>query len=291
MDPTADVETSVIVPCRNAALHLRQLLQSLVDQEYEHAWEVVVVDNASSDESSKVAGGFADRLNLRIVEANDTANPSYARNVGWQRTSSEKLLFIDADDEVAPGYIAAMARALNAHDMVTSRVDSTSLNPAWVRESHGPAWQQDGILTFFEFLPAAGNNIGIRRSLLQTVGGFPEEFSASEDIALSWRIQLIAGAHIHFVGSAVYRYRYRDSLLALYRQSRGWGMSNVLLYLRFRDRGMPGRTPRLALAEWLTAIGGMLKARTRQDRARSAVQLGYCVGRLQGSLRYRVAYL
>src|SRR5258705_9776061 len=234
-----DAEVSVIIPCKNPGSHLIGLLDSLVQQEFGNLWELILVDNGSSDDTKSVAMSYSDRLKLKLIEASEKANASYARNAGVRTASSEKLLFIDADDEVEPQYLAAMSAALDSHDFVTSRVDSLTLNPGWVREAQGPPWQENGVIVFFDFLPAAGVNIGIRRSLYESVGGFPEEFSGSQDIAFSWRVQLFAAKQIHFVPEAIYRYRYRDSLRGLYKQSRNWGFSNTLLYREFRPHGMP----------------------------------------------------
>lgn len=289
--PASDArpEVSVIVPCHNASIDLANLLQSLLEQQYESAWEVVFVDNNSDDESISIAEGFSKKLRIRIICASDRANACYARNIGARAALAEKLLFVDADDELEPGYVAAMTYALESHSFVTSRVDFEKLNPEWIREAYGEPWQ-GGVSVFFNFMPGTGINIGIRRSLFESLGGFPEEFSGSQDIAFSWRAQL-AGSVIHYVPDAVYRYRFRKSLVGLYRQCRNWGFSNVLLYVQFREHGMPGRSVRTALQEWFDVIRHFPRARSRKDFAGMFVRLGYCVGRLEGSLRYRIAYL
>ena len=281
---------SVIVPFRNAAAYLGDLLESLAAQEFDEPWEVVAVDNRSSDNSGTLARGFASRLSLTVIDAQERANISYARNVGVQVSRGEKLLFIDADDEVSVGYVSAMAAALDSHDLVTSRVDSDTLNPEWVRHAHGEPWQQSGIQVFFDFLPAAGANIGIKRCLFLSLGGFDEQFSTSADIAFSWHAQLSAGIRISFVESAVYRYRYRNTYRALYRQGCSWGSENALLYRHFRHAGMPKRSWRAGLQEWRDVIGGLLTP-VESTRPALVVRLGYCVGRLMGSIKHQVVYL
>ncbi len=284
------VAVSVIIPVRNAEQHLASLLECLTRQSVAAAWEVVAVDNRSTDQSRQIAEGYATSLPLRVVEADAMANPSYARNVGAATAIGDKLVFIDADDEIDDGYVSAMSQALDAHDLVTSRVDSVSLNPEWVQGAHGPPWQSDHVAAFFGFLPAAGVNIGIRRGLLDRLGGFPEKFSGSEDVAFSWRAGL-AGTPIHLVPAAVYRYRYRQSMPELYRQAVNWGRDNVLLYRTFREHGMPSRRMRDSGREWLVVARGLLQARHRATRAPLVVRLGFCVGRLKGSPMYRVLYL
>jgi glycosyltransferase involved in cell wall biosynthesis len=285
----SDVAVSVIVPFRDAAKHLAALLDSLVVQDSCAPWEVIAADNGSTDESRSVLAAYRDRLPIVVVDAPERANPSYARNIGARAASGSKLLFIDADDEVSPNYVSALASALDHHPLVTSRVDSTALNPAWVRTAHGAAWQSEGVGVFFGFWPAAGVNIGIRRQDYEALGGFPEEFSASEDVAFSWIAQE-HGMAIQFVGEAIYRYRYRDTLIGLFKQCANWGRHTALLYKRFGPHGMPGRTIATSAAEWRDVTVGLLWPGI--DRRPSfVVRAGFCWGRLHGSVRYRVKYL
>jgi glycosyltransferase involved in cell wall biosynthesis len=284
------IAISVIVPCRNAGSHFRRVLESLVSQEVTEPAEIIVVENRSTDGSRAVAESVRGLLPLRIVDARDRANASYARNVGVAAASGDKLLFVDADDDVAPGYISAMATALDSHEFVTSRVDSYSLNEKWLHEAHGPPWQAERVAIFFDFMAATGVNVGLRRRLFDKIGGFPEEFPASQDIVFSWRAQQI-GARIHFVREAVYLYRYRDTLRGLFRQCRNWGTSNVLLYRLFRDSGMPRRPFRAVLDEWGHVLRGLARARTKAQLAPCVVRLGFCVGRVIGSTKYRRIYL
>lgn len=285
------VEVSVIVPCRNCARHLAQQLEALAGQVVDAGWEVVLVDNDSTDGSRSIAERFQPRLHLRIVEAAGRRGAGYARNAGASKARGDKLLFVDADDEVAPGYVSAMAAALDSAPFVTSRVDVVALNPEWSRSAHGP-WQQEELLFLSpDFLPGGGANIGIRRAVFEAVGGFSEHFpGAAEEIAFAWTVQL-AGSPLEFVPDAVYRYRHRETLLGLFRQTYGWGRSMPALYREFRAAGFPRTTLVPAGRAWRTAIGRLVEARSKAQLAEGAVELGYCVGRLHGSLRHRVAYL
>lgn len=286
-----DVNVSVVIPCRNPGRHLQGMLESLANQSFHLPWEVVLVDNGGSDAPIAACRPLFERLNLRVVRATGKASASYARNVGARQAAGSKILFVDADDEVGQGYIAAMAEALDVHPVVTSRVDSSSLNPEWVRGAHGPPWQESGLVTFFDFLPGTGSNIGLHRKFFEEAGPIPEEFPASEDIAFSWRLQLEKGLRPHLVPGALYRYRYRHSLWGLFCQGLRWGDSNVLLYRKFRDDGMPGRTWRMALSEWRQVLAGLLRARRRKDLAPVVVRAGCGVGRIAGSVRHRTFYV
>jgi glycosyltransferase involved in cell wall biosynthesis len=288
--PAKPAEISVIVPCRNAGPHFRPGLESLVSQVVRERAEILVVDNGSTDGSRSIAESVSGLIPVKVVDAPRPANAAHARNVGVRAASGEKLFFVDADDEIAPGYLRAMSAALDRHGFVTSRVDSETLNPEWVRAAHGAPWQAEGVDRFFQFMPGTGINVGVRRALFEAVGGFPVEFSGSQDIVFSWRVQL-AGTPVHFVPEALYRYRYRATLRGLFRQARNWGTSNVLLYRQFREAGMPGRSLREAVKEWRGVLISLARARSRAALARTVVRLGYCIGRAIGTVRYRCCYL
>jgi glycosyltransferase involved in cell wall biosynthesis len=284
------VQVSVIVPCRNPGPYFNDLLESLAEQSFDQRWELVIVDNGSRRETRSLANDFANRLNIKYVQASKKANASYARNVGVRAASSDKLLFIDADDQVDSDYIRALAESLKYFDFVTSRVDSRKLNPEWAFEAQGP-WQETGVEVSFDFLPATGINIGISRPLFESLGGFPEEYSGSQDIAFSWLAQLAKGTKIQFGPEALYLYRHRQNLYGIYRQSSNWGRSHALLYRQFRSYGMPGKSIKMALTEWKDVFRLILRARTKKELSPLIVRLGYCVGRLMGSIRYRILYL
>src|SRR5512132_3931492 len=124
---------SVIVPCRDAESTLAAQLEALSRQVYAGDWEVVVADNGSRDRSRELAASFAARLpGLRIVEAGEVRGAAHARNAGARAASHDRLLFVDADDEVGDEWVGALAEALGSERLVASRFELRKLNPAWM---------------------------------------------------------------------------------------------------------------------------------------------------------------
>jgi glycosyltransferase involved in cell wall biosynthesis len=285
------VEVSVVIPFRNAAPYLRDQLEALASQEFEGKWEVVLVDNGSRDNSREIAESFSDRLNLRIVDAGDKPGAAYATNVGVRHASGRKLIFVDADDEVAPGYIAAMAGGLDRYDFITSNFDHRTLNPMWTLRAQGAFSRdpEDPLDDHFGILPSAGASVGLSRAIFEAVGGFPEEFGRMYDIAFSWEVQS-AGTPLHHVSDAVYRVRFRSTLSALFRQGLAGSSYAPLLYKRYRHLGMQRRTLTAVLRSWARLGLGFLKARNKADVASLMVQLGRELGRLRGSFRHGVFF-
>lgn len=285
-------EVSVILPFANAARHIRGQLEALAAERFDGGWELVAVDNLSDDGSSAIVEEFRGRIDLVVVDANEKQGSAYARNMGARAASGEKLLFVDADDEIAPGYVQAMADALDREDFVTASHDAETLNPEWLRGAHGPVRRdpndsqarQWGVLPF-----ADAGSTGIRRAVFDRVGGFPEELPRMVDIAFSWDVQL-SGTRLGYAPEAVYRVRYRESLWSLFRQTVAWGEAGPLMYRRYRHAGLRRRTVPQTMKLWIKWLIRLFLARSKADLAKQVVLLGGFVGRVRGSIRHRVLW-
>jgi len=136
----APVELSVIVPARNAAATLADPLDALLAQEWDRPFEVVVVDNGSSDGTSAVVTEYRGRdPRVRPVDASEDVGVAYCRNTGIAAARGDGVLICDADDVVAPGWVGAMGEALRDHEFVTGRIDVHLLNPEWLAGTRGLA--------------------------------------------------------------------------------------------------------------------------------------------------------
>ena len=105
---------AVMLPCFNEAASVGRCVKE-ANETFAVAnidGEVIVVDNGSTDGSRQHAEAVRGRHPVTIVDAPDRANASYARNVGARAAGGDVLMFVDADDELAAGYVEAMARAL-----------------------------------------------------------------------------------------------------------------------------------------------------------------------------------
>ena len=282
-------ELSIVIPCLNAATCLPRQLDALAAQRWDRRWEVIVADNGSTDATAAVARTYVDRVpNLRVVDASARRGRQHACNAG-ARAAAAAIAFVDADDEVAPGYVAAIGDALAVHPIVAASIDHVSLNDGWTRESASGA-QARALQDGFGFLPfGSGGTLGVRADVFDALDGFADDMHYAEDIDFCWRAQL-AGLPIHFVPGAQLRYRYRPGIRSMYRQHRNFGRASALLYRTYRSHGMPRRDTRTCTREWLMIGKGAVALRSRADVARWSRRVGRCVGRLQGSAHYRVWY-
>ncbi len=284
---------SIIVPCRDAQATLGAQLAALAAQRYDGSWEVLLADNGSRDGSRALAESFAGRLpGLRIVDAAGRAGAAHARNAGAAAAAGDTLLFVDADDEVAAGWVAALAKALAAQEFVASRFELRKLNPAAIgsRLEH-PQTHGLNPYDYPAFLPhAGGSGLALRRSAFESVGGFDESYPQLEDTDLCWRLQL-AGVPLGFAGDAVVHVRLRPDLRGNLRQMAAYGESNVRIYTAYRGRGMPRLGPLPGMARWVKLVVTMPRLLSTAGRAEWIAQLGWRWGRLRGCLRHRTLAL
>lgn len=286
------MQLSIIIPCLNEADTIGIQLEALANQAWSQAWEIIVCDNGSTDGSVAVVEQYRNRLpNLRLVDASGRRGAAYARNVGTLAAAGELLGFCDADDEVAPGWVAAIGEALAKHDFVASCLESTKLNEAWVVKARRCP-QQNGLQEFKypPYLPhAAGSGLGVKRSLHEAIGGFDESLVRLEDTDYCWRLQL-AGIDLHFVPNAIIHYRFRHTAPGIYCQAYGYAKHNVILYKKYRSMGM-APLPfcwKAYLKAWFRLGLKLPQIRQREGLARWLWQFGWRMGHLQGSIKYRI---
>lgn len=226
-------DLSVVIAAYNAEDTLGVQLEALVGQGPDLDWEVVVVDNRSTDGTVAVAESFADRLDLRVVSAPDRPSGAYARNVAVATCDTPWILFVDADDMVAPGWLEAMAGAMREHRFVAGRLDAEVLNSPSAISRTVP--QGDGLQWWPVGPPlphAGGGNMGIERSVYEAVGGFEPDLIGLQDVDFCWRVQL-AGVPLHFVPEATLHVGLRSTLRSMWRQGRNYGAAQAEIEHRF----------------------------------------------------------
>ncbi len=107
MPGTAAETVSVVIPVKNAAAFIREAIESALAQD--DVAEVIVVDDGSTDETTAIVRAIRDER-LRTVR-NDSAGVSAARNLGARMAAGRWLLFLDADDRLRRGAVAALIAA------------------------------------------------------------------------------------------------------------------------------------------------------------------------------------
>jgi glycosyltransferase involved in cell wall biosynthesis len=192
------LRASVIVPARNARLTLPRTLAALAAQEFEAgAYEVIVVDDGSTDDTAAVARSAPG--SVTVVEQ-PPRGPAAARNLGVEASAGSALAFCDADVFPTPGWLTAGVAALEDADLVQGRV----LPDPDARR--GPFDRTIWITSQVGLWETA--NLFATRDLFERVGGFEEWLRPRSGKALAEDVwfghqALRTGARPGFCGEAL----------------------------------------------------------------------------------------
>lgn len=191
MTPTGPY-LSVIVPVKNGRNVLPRMLDMLSKSALpRELWELIVVDDGSSDDSPAIASGYAD---LVIRLPGRSRGPGYARNRGVERARGECIVFLDADCLVRPDTLGRIAATMS------SRSDVDAVFGAYCDEpdAAGLVSQYRNLLHHYTHDQEPGEAQSfwagcgcIRRSALISVGMYDEwRFSRPqiEDVELGYRM-------------------------------------------------------------------------------------------------------
>jgi glycosyltransferase involved in cell wall biosynthesis len=285
---------SVILCCYNGAATLPHQLLALSEQDYTGNWELIFVDDSSTDESVAIADSFADRLPITILHTESNAGPARARNLGAVAAAGDVLLFCDHDDVADKGWVAAFAEAARVAAAFGGFLEEKLLNTSEIQEWRHATTPGRLPLALDTVPVPVSCNCGVWKEVFQEVVGFSEEYDAyraGEDSDLFWRIQL-AGYRVSYVPSAIVHYRHRNDLKGIMRQSFRYGMSTALLFRRFRHLGLRTQSKRNTLDRTVSIMRGIPKAVAMQRKRGPWLWMAsYACGQMVGSLRHRVWYV
>lgn len=190
------MKVSVIIPTYNRALLLPRAIISVIGQSFSD-WELLVVDDGSTDDTAAVLQGFAHEPRLRVLRSQN-GGVSRARNWGIREARGEWISFLDSDDEWLADKLAKQLEFAATHpavsvihgDEIWIR-NGVRVNPMNKHRKRGGDIYSDAL----KLCCVSPSTVMIRKDLFAEVGLFREDFPVCEDYDLWLRIS----AH-HMVG-------------------------------------------------------------------------------------------
>jgi len=214
--PQNPVEVSVVVPVYNSERFIGKCVASLLSSNYNpSSFEIICVDNGSSDGSLRILRSFEPRIRV-LVEPK--RGPAAARNAGLREARGEFVAFTDSDCIVDPGWLAAMVRALRQGtvDAVGGRI--LARPEAGVIDRFGElVHDHQKAIEVFQPPYIISMNLAMGRDLLLSLGGFDERWLRIEDVDLSYRL-LAAEKRLGYCNEAAIYHHNRDKLWTLARE-------------------------------------------------------------------------
>lgn len=214
---------SVVIAARNAAAHLEDCLQSVLGQQYPRdAYEVIVVDNGSTDDTAAIAA----RLGVRVV-TQPRPGVARARNAGVLASRGEIVAFVDSDCVAEPDWLGNLLAGAEDPKVgclagVIIARETDHLLPHWFE--YRRFTDQARLLSFTPPV-AAGANVAYRRRVFETVGLYDERFFAAEDNDIFWRMLCTDRFIVRFQQNARVRHahprRFRHVVRRAFVEGRG----------------------------------------------------------------------
>jgi glycosyltransferase involved in cell wall biosynthesis len=263
-------------------------------------WELLIIDNASSDATPALLAGnpWPVGWNVRVVRE-AKLGLSNARNRAIREARGEYIIFLDDDETADPDWLCAFERLIEAHapDAFGGRIDVLfeDIRPPWLRDELlgflGQVNRADQVSPLTE--PASyfhGGNFGFRRVVCDTVGGFDADLgrkggdnTGGEEVDFYRRL-LTAGFKVWWTPEAVIHHRIQAIKLDRgyfhdlhYRQGR-------MEAIRKRGNGsrLPPRYLAGQLARALHTVWREYRAGGRNATLRKEMNVAYFVGYLLG---------
>ncbi|MFH1679559.1 MAG: glycosyltransferase [Candidatus Eisenbacteria bacterium] len=202
---------SVIIPSRSAAATLAETIKSLHVQTVGD-WEAIVVENGSTDGTAAAAEALASKdPRIRVLRSR-AEGPGAARNEGLRAARGEWVLFLDADDWVVPAFLEKMTGPLRGDPNLDGTYCGFDRVTTDGRSGGSDlyAGNEDLFALFARRCAWSIHCAIVRRSLVEEVGGFPEELATCEDWLL-WQRLFRAGARFARVPEILALYRVRPA--------------------------------------------------------------------------------
>lgn len=181
---------SVIIPTYNRAKLLPRAIRSVLDQTFKD-FELIIVDDASTDDTEAVAAAFDDEK-IVYVRRDKNGGNACAKNAGILRANGKYIAFLDDDDEYLPTYLAKMFDALEAASAIVGfawcgvyNIDDTSTGERGLGEELWQPRYDNREHAYLSFLRSrrisAHNGLTVRRSCFDVVGLFDENLRKAVD--------------------------------------------------------------------------------------------------------------
>ncbi|MFM1879560.1 MAG: hypothetical protein RLZZ241_2426 [Bacteroidota bacterium] len=225
---------SIVVPVYNRPEELRELLASLVQQEYTNAYELVVVEDGSVHDAKQVVQQFSDRIQITYLPK-PNSGPGDSRNYGMQHAAGNYFILVDSDCILPSNYLSKIHLALES-DFAHCFGGRDAAHPSFNAMQKAISYSMTSALTtgglrgaskpMKNFQPRSFN-MGLSKIAFEQSKGFGN-IHPGEDPDLSLRLKA-KGFSIRYLPEVIVYHKRRITFKLFYRQVRRFGLTRPIL--------------------------------------------------------------
>jgi glycosyltransferase involved in cell wall biosynthesis len=229
------MRVTIVIATYNRRDILERSLEYLFRQDYpKDQYEIIVVDDGSSDGTQKVVEEKNPSCGLKYLKHKERCGQSKAKNLGISHAQGEVIIFIDDDVFCPPQFIRQHARFHKKYDNVI--VDGPAINTDRTDNLFGD--KKKRFLAFLDFFGASfiTSNTSCRKGSLIKAGGFDEEFGKKfgwQDRELGFRLRKMGLKRKKNRRAYVFHFKQKGSLddfAELFKKEKERGMNAVIFY-------------------------------------------------------------
>jgi len=224
---------SIVVPVYNSERAIVSCLDALFSQSIKGGVEIIVVNDGSTDETTRVLEGFINQI--RILDQ-EHKGPATARNAGVKVARGEIIVFMDADCIPAENWLAEMLKPFENKEVVgvqgAYKTTQKGLTAMFSQIEFEERYQ---LMESYQYVDlVATYSAAFRREIFKKVGLFDETFPVpdNEDVELSFRITE-KGKRLVFNPRALVYHKHRDTPLAYFQMKLSRGFWRMKVYQRY----------------------------------------------------------
>jgi len=224
---------SVVVCTYNGARTIRDCLEGLCCLAYPD-YEVIVVDDGSTDAAGAIAGGY----DVRLIQTPNRGLAN-ARNTGLKAATGEIVAYLDDDAHPDPHwltYLAATFLSTTHAGVGGPNIAPPGDGPIAECVARAPGGPVHVLVTDREAEHIPGCNMAFRKSCLEAIGGFDPQFrTAGDDVDVCWRLQE-RGWTLGFHPAAMVWHHRRNSVRTYWKQQIGYGRAEAMLERKWPEK-------------------------------------------------------
>ena len=235
---------SIIIPVYNRPQEIDELLASLTKQDFSTHFEVLIIEDGSTDSSEEIVSKYESQLDLKyFFKENSGAGAS--RNFGMQNASGNYFIILDSDVIVPEQYLLEVQNALEnnftdafggpdaAHKSFTSLQKAINYSMTSVLTTGGIRGKKQAV---GKFQPRSFN-LGLSKKAFEKTEGF-SKMKNGEDIDLTFRLWE-NGFETQLIEKAFVYHKRRSTIRQFYKQTFGFGTARPILNKKYSATAKP----------------------------------------------------